>query len=121
MKKNLSKVMILSAALLLASCQKTPGVSKASESGTPATSQTQSTPAASEGGASEGSASASTPEASTPAASTPAGDSTPTEIAYTLGAVDIVKESNKDYLKFTGTITGTTSGAAVKMAFGIQH
>ncbi|MCR5693241.1 MAG: hypothetical protein K6G74_04705 [Bacilli bacterium] len=114
MKKNLSKVMILSAALLLASCQKPPVESKASESVTPPTSQTQSTPAASEGGASE----------SVTSQSTPAGDSTPAgsqtvEAAVAFTGIDIIEESNKVTAKITGTISGFANADAMKMAFGL--
>lgn len=124
MKKSLSQVLILSAALLLASCQK-PGDSKAPESETPATSQTETTPGTSEAGTSTPTGSTSTPTASS---SRPAGSSTPTassstpaaEITYTPAAADIVKENNKAYLKVTGTLTGVTGNAA-KFAFGLQH
>jgi uncharacterized repeat protein (TIGR02543 family) len=41
-------------------------------------------------------------------------------MVYTPGGADIVIESNKTYLKFTGTLTGVT-GDAAKFAFGLQH
>lgn len=128
MKKSLSQVLILSAALLLASCQK-PGDSKAPESEASATSQIESTPDASEAGTSTPTGSTSTPAGtSTPTASssrpagtsTPAGSSAAAEMVYTPGGADIVIESNKTYLKFTGTLTGVT-GDAAKFAFGLQH
>lgn len=131
MKKSLSQVLILSAALLLASCQK-PGDSKAPESEASATSQTESVPGTSEAGTSTPTGSTSTPtgststptgSTSTPAGSTstPAASSTPAaEITYTPAAADIIKETGKSYLKVTGTLTGVT-GDAAKFAFGLQH
>lgn len=130
MKKSLSQVLILSAALLLASCQK-PGDSKAPESEASATSQTESVPGTSEAGTSTPTGSASTPtasssrpagSASTPAgsASTPAGSSAETvqgNVAFT--GIDIVEEGGKAYAKITGTISDFPNADAMKMAFGL--
>ena len=130
MKKSLSQVLILSAALLLASCQfggdekstAAPGTSEAgtsvaaseggtSETGTSTPTGSTSTPTGSSSTSSRPSGTSSTPVASSSAAAT---------MTYTPGAADIVKESDKIYLKFTGTLTGVT-GDAAKFAFGIQH
>ncbi len=129
MKKSLSQVLILSAALLLASCQK-PGDSKAPESETPATSQTETTPGTSEAGTSTPAGSTSTPTASS---SRPAGSSTPAASSSTPAAssseavqgnvaftgIDIIEESNKVTAKITGTISGFANADAMKMAFGL--
>lgn len=128
MKKSLSQVLILSAALLLASCQQ-PGDSKAPESETtPATSQTETTPGTSEAGTSTPTGSTSTPtgSTSTPAGSTstPVASSTPASseavvgnVAYT--GIDIVEEGGKAYAKITGTISDFPNADAMKMAFGL--
>ncbi len=126
MKKSLSQVLILSAALLLASCQK-PGDSKAPESETSATSQTETTPGTSEAGTSTPTGSTSTPTGST---STPAGSSTPVasstpasseavqgNVAFT--GIDILEEGGKAYAKITGTISDFPNADAMKMAFGL--
>ena len=127
MKKSLSQVLILSAALLLASCQQ-PGDSKAPESETtPATSQTETTPGTSEAGTSTPTGSTSTPAGST---STPTGTSTPVasstpasseavvgNVAFT--GIDIVEEGGKAYAKITGTISDFPNADAMKMAFGL--
>lgn len=129
MKKSLSQVLILSAALLLASCQQ-PGDSKAPESETtPATSQTETTPGTSEAGTSTPTGSTSTPTGST---STPAGSSTSTPVASSTPAsseavvgnvaytgIDIIEEGGKAYAKITGTISDFPNADAMKMAFGL--
>lgn len=127
MKKSLSQVLILSAALLLASCQK-PGDSKAPESEASATSQTESVPGTSEAGTSTPTGSASTPTASSsrPAGtSTPAGSSTPAASSEAVqgnvafSGIDIVEEGGKAYAKLTGTISDFANADAMKMAFGL--
>ena len=132
MKKSLSQVLILSAALLLASC----GGDQNKSSAAPGTSEAG-TSVASEAGTSEAGTSvagtsvagtstptgtSSRPSGTSTPASTPAStpSSTPAELAYTPAAADIVKENNKAYLKVTGTLTGVT-GDAAKFAFGLQH
>ena len=117
MKKSLSQVFILSAALLLASCggpeKETPASTE-----TPATSQT-STPA----GSSTTTGSASTPAGSsttTGSASTPAGSSTQAdEAAVAFTGIDIIEDGGKATAKITGTISGFANAAAMKMAFGL--
>ena len=133
MKKSLSQVLILSAALLLASC----GGDQNKSSAAPGTSEAGTSVAASEGETSEAGTSvagtsvagtstptgtSSRPSGTSTPASTPAStpSSTPAELAYTPAAADIVKENNKAYLKVTGTLTGVT-GDAAKFAFGLQH
>ena len=118
MKKSLSQVFILSAALLLASCGG-PGKETPASTETPAASQT-STPAGSTTGSDSTPAGSTTGSDSTPAESSMPEVSVPADMVYTPGAADIVKESNKIYLKFTGTLTGVT-GEAAKFAFGLQH
>ena len=126
MKKSLSQVLILSAALLLASCQK-PGDSKAPESETPATSQTETTPGTSEAGTSTPTGSTSTPAGST---STPTGTSTPVASStpasseavqgnVAFSGIDIIEEGGKAYAKLTGTISDFANADAMKMAFGL--
>ena len=122
MKKSLSQVLILSAALLLASCQK-PGDSKAPESEASATSQIESTPDASEAGTSTPTGSTSTPTASS---SRPAGSSTPAATSsevvqgnVAFAGIDIVEEGGKAYAKLTGTISDFANADAMKMAFGL--
>ena len=127
MKKSLSQVLILSAALLLASCQK-PGDSKAPESEASATSQTESVPGTSEAGTSTPTGNTSTPTASSsrPAGtSTPAGSSTPAASSEAVqgnvafSGIDIVEEGGKAYAKLTGTISDFANADAMKMAFGL--
>ena len=130
MKKSLSQVLILSAALLLASCV---GGNQDS-SAAPGTSEAG-TSIASEGGTSEaGTSAAGTSAAGTSAAGTsssrPSGTSTPTstpvassstqaEGTVAFSGIDIIEEGGKAYAKLTGSISGFSSAAAMKMAFGL--
>ena len=124
MKKSLSQVLILSAALLLASCgggdqNKSSAAPGTSEAGTSVASEAGTSVAGtSVAGTSTPTGTSSRPSGTSTPASTPS--STPAELAYTPAAADIVKENNKAYLKITGTLTGVT-GDAAKFAFGLQH
>ena len=120
MKKSLSKVLILSAALLLASCgggDKTS--SPAAETSVPAE-----TSVTSEGGASEPAGTSTPTGTSTPAGtstptSTPAGSSEASQEAIAFTGIDVIAENDKAYAKITGTISGFANAAAMKMAFGL--
>ncbi len=123
MKKSLSQVLILSAALLLASCGGPKNSETPASTETPATSQAESVPGTSEAGTSTPAGSTSTPTASS---SRPAGSSTPAassseavqgNVAFT--GIDIVEEGGKAYAKITGTISDFPNADAMKMAFGL--
>ena len=133
MKKSLSQVLILSAALLLASCG---GGDQNKSSAAPGTSEAGTSVVASEGGTSEAGTSVagtsvagtSTPTGtssrpsgtSTPAstpASTPSSEVAQGEVAFT--GIDVVAENDKAYVKLTGTISGFANADAMKMAFGL--
>ena len=83
------------------------------ESSVPAGSS-ENTPASSSQG---GQQSSSTPAASS--SSTPAASSQTQQGVMAVNAVDVIKESDKVYLKVSGTISGFANADAMKMAFGL--
>lgn len=122
MKKSLSQVLILSAALLLASCQKpTEGSSKPAETSEPETSVTESSTPASESTPTGTSTPTSTPTGTSTPASTPSStpSSSTSEAAVAFTGIDIIEENNKIMAKITGTISGFANANAMKMAFGL--
>ena len=125
MKKSLSRVLILSAALLLASC--TPPATESTPAGTStetASSVTGSSTQGSTGTSAQGSvgtsAQGSTDTSATASASTSTGTSSQaSEAAVAFTGVDVVAENGKAYAKLTGTISGFANADAMKMAFGL--
>ena len=92
---------------------------KSSESKTPA-STSASTPASTQTAAPTTSTPTSNPT-STPASttSTPTTSAPAEEAQMAVSAIDVVTESNKVYLKISGTISGYANADAMKMAFGL--